>query len=98
LRSLDSFPTRRSSDLLVASLGGGTLVCDGGAAMGSETFQAIYNEMLKYEGWPYEWAGQHPSVGFDCSGLMVWSYGLQGIQLPRTDRKSTRLNSSHVKI
>ncbi len=48
-----------------------------------ETVQAIMNEALKYEGFPYVFGGASPQTSFDCSGLTQWSYGVAGIQLPR---------------
>ncbi|CAM4304565.1 C40 family peptidase [Bacillus paramycoides] len=30
--------------------------------------------------------GNSPQTGFDCSGLMQWGYGTQGIKLPRTSQ------------
>lgn len=38
---------------------------------------------LSQIGTPYVWGGLGPS-GFDCSGLVVWSYRQAGIHLPRT--------------
>jgi cell wall-associated NlpC family hydrolase len=35
-------------------------------------------------GVPYVWGGETPSVGFDCSGLVQWSYSQIGVSLPRT--------------
>ncbi|MCL6422175.1 NlpC/P60 family protein [Brachybacterium sp. JHP9] len=32
----------------------------------------------------YVWGSSNPSVGFDCSGLVVWAYSQNGISLPRT--------------
>ncbi|MFJ6742119.1 NlpC/P60 family protein [Streptomyces sp. NPDC091279] len=36
-------------------------------------------------GRPYVWGANGPS-GFDCSGLMQWSYGRAGVALPRTSQ------------
>jgi NlpC/P60 family len=33
-------------------------------------------------GIPYVWGGASPSSGFDCSGLVMYIYGLLGIKLP----------------
>ncbi|WP_167747940.1 C40 family peptidase [Streptomyces pluripotens] len=37
-------------------------------------------------GRPYVWGANGPS-GFDCSGLMQWSYGHAGVHLPRTSQE-----------
>jgi cell wall-associated NlpC family hydrolase len=34
-------------------------------------------------GAPYVYGGANPSTGFDCSGLVVWAYGLAGVVVPR---------------
>ncbi len=33
---------------------------------------------------PYRWGGSSPSSGFDCSGLVYWTYGRLGIALPHS--------------
>jgi DNA-binding SARP family transcriptional activator len=33
-------------------------------------------------GTPYTWGGARPASGFDCSGLVKWAYGRQGVVLP----------------
>lgn len=35
-------------------------------------------------GVPYQWGGEQPGVGFDCSGLTQWSWGQAGVSIPRT--------------
>jgi hypothetical protein len=42
----------------------------------------------KYLGTPYQWGGESPKTGFDCSGLVQWAYAKAGIQIPRvTDQQ-----------
>jgi peptidoglycan DL-endopeptidase CwlO len=36
---------------------------------------------LSMIGKPYVWGGASPSIGFDCSGLVVWSYAQVGVTL-----------------
>lgn len=35
-------------------------------------------------GTPYQWGGNVPGVGLDCSGLTQWAYGQAGVDIPRT--------------
>jgi cell wall-associated NlpC family hydrolase len=37
----------------------------------------------RYIGTPYVWGGASPQTGFDCSGLVQYSYSHIGIHLPR---------------
>ena len=52
----------------------------GGSASGS----AIVAEAAKQIGVPYVWGGTSPTQGFDCSGLVQYTFSQLGISLPRT--------------
>lgn len=48
-------------------------------ALGSEAVALAEKQI----GTPYVWGGAKPG-GFDCSGLVQWTYGQLGVSLPRT--------------
>ncbi|MFF1375488.1 NlpC/P60 family protein [Streptomyces sp. NPDC058308] len=56
----------------------------GGAASSSRAAAAIAAARSAV-GKPYVWGANGPS-GFDCSGLMQWSYAQAGVGLPRTSQ------------
>ncbi|WP_330457310.1 NlpC/P60 family protein [Streptomyces sp. NBC_00820] len=74
----------RASRSSRAGLGG----LDGlpGAAAPSARTAAALAAVRSALGRPYVWGANGPS-GFDCSGLMQWSYAHAGIHLPRTSQE-----------
>lgn len=54
-----------------------------GIPVGSDAFKTVMNEAIKYEGWSYSWGGANPKAGFDCSGLVQYTFAKAGISLPR---------------
>lgn len=63
----------------------------GGTATGSKAARLA----MKFQGTPYVWGGTDPK-GFDCSGLIQYSYGKLGVKIPRVAadqfRASTPVN------
>lgn len=45
-------------------------------------------------GTPYKWGGMHPDEGFDCSGLVHYSYQQAGVELPRTSLQQYKYSRS----
>lgn len=49
-----------------------------------ELRKIIVQQAVNNIGLPYHWGGQSPKTGFDCSGLIVYTYKKADIILPRT--------------
>lgn len=49
--------------------------------------QAVINAARSQIGVRYQWGGQSPSTGFDCSGLVHYAYNQAGISMPRKTAK-----------
>ncbi|EFK07631.1 NlpC/P60 family protein [delta proteobacterium NaphS2] len=47
----------------------------------------IVETARSFIGLPYRWGGNSAEIGFDCSGLVMAVYYLNGIALPRTSRE-----------
>ena len=47
----------------------------------------IVRSAKQYIGVPYQWGGESPDTGFDCSGLTMVVYRLNGFNLPRSSRQ-----------
>jgi len=57
----------------------------------------IVEEAIKYVGIPYLWAGESPSTGFDCSGLVKYVYSKFGISLPHYSRSQATYGTAVAK-
>jgi cell wall-associated NlpC family hydrolase len=70
-----------SSGVSPESLAGIGMV--GGTGVGAR----VVTQGLSYLGVPYQWGGESPTTGFDCSGLCQYLYAQQGVQIPRTSEQ-----------
>lgn len=70
-----------------------------GSVSTGATAAAVLTTARQFLGVPYVWGGESPS-GFDCSGLVQYVFGKNGIQLPRVaaDQATcgTRVSPSNV--
>ncbi|MFE2143290.1 NlpC/P60 family protein [Streptomyces sp. NPDC059456] len=87
-RLLNAMPSQERADFERASRSGdrpGALPDLGAAVPSSGRAAAAVMAARSAVGRPYVWGSTGPS-GFDCSGLMVWSYRQAGVSLPRTSQ------------
>jgi hypothetical protein len=54
---------------------------------GSHLRDEIVQSAERFIGVPYRWGGSSPKQGFDCSGLTMTVYRLNGLSLPRSSRE-----------
>ncbi len=59
-----------------------------------ELREAIVTTAGRYVGVPYRWGGESPRTGFDCSGLTMVVYRINGLDLPRSSRQQWKVGIS----
>ena len=72
----------------VSSLTGVTPLFDASSPTAAKALTTAITKM----GVPYVWGAVGPNA-FDCSGLVMWSYRKQGINLPRTAAQQSRVGT-----
>lgn len=53
--------------------------------------QKLVAMVASQKGVKYDWGGESPKTGFDCSGLVQWAYGRVGIKMPRTSGPQAKM-------
>lgn len=56
--------------------------------------EEIVQTARQYIGVPYRWGGESPQTGFDCSGLTMVVYRINGLDLPRSSRQQWKAGKS----
>lgn len=56
--------------------------------------QDVVNTARQFLGSKYQWGGNSPSTGFDCSGLIQYAFKQNGIDLPRTTKDLQNVGTS----
>ena len=69
-----------------------SLVRQNAPQLGNNTQQQIIQNAVNQIGQPYKFGGNNPN-GFDCSGLVQYSFSRSGIIVPRTTKELLRFFS-----
>ena len=77
--------------LLLSACASAPPVAPAARAQGSSSEKAA-SVALKMVGKPYRYGGSAPSHGFDCSGLVQFSYRQAGIAVPRSTEQQLRVS------
>jgi cell wall-associated NlpC family hydrolase len=56
----------------------------GGGSVPASKYGGVVGIAMQYLGIPYQWGGESPSTGFDCSGFVYYVFSRVGVSLPRT--------------
>ncbi|MFJ7981134.1 NlpC/P60 family protein [Lysinibacillus xylanilyticus] len=73
-----------------------------GSGSGTASSGDAISTAKQFLGRSYVWGGSDPSTGFDCSGLVQWSYKQAGVSLPRTASQqylaTQRISASEARV
>ncbi|MGE7842975.1 NlpC/P60 family protein [Lysinibacillus sp. NPDC093712] len=73
-----------------------------GSGSGTASSGDAISTAKQFLGRSYVWGGSNPTTGFDCSGLVQWSYKQAGVSLPRTASQqylsTTRISASEARV
>jgi cell wall-associated NlpC family hydrolase len=82
---LDAVAARKAAAEAAAAAGGSVVgSVPGPPPAPNPNAQTAISAAYSVIGTPYVWGAADPNVGFDCSGLTMWSWGQAGVSLPHS--------------
>ena len=100
---MGNFPSRKKADLRAKRLLDKNVINDyfivspreyssvGSRAWNEQSFrERLVATARNFISYPYTWGGESPEEGFDCSGLALAVYHINGFSLPRTSQDQYR--------
>jgi peptidoglycan DL-endopeptidase CwlO len=86
--------TQASQSYAAAAVGASAAAPDTSAAVVPPSgYSGVVGVAMSYIGTPYVWAGASPA-GFDCSGLVMYSYAQEGVSLPHSSYAMWNIGTS----
>jgi cell wall-associated NlpC family hydrolase len=75
--------SQATQDFAETAVGATAVTPEGAAVIPPSSHSGVVGVAMQYIGTPYVWAGASPG-GFDCSGLVMYSYSQVGVSLPHS--------------
>lgn len=87
--------------LVLQGCGKSKIAVEGPAHRGTASGYAVVRTARTQIGAPYKYGGTSPRTGFDCSGLIAWSYRQYGVTVPRLAKDQAKagraVSRSHLR-
>lgn len=89
-RAIELLALGRIDDFYIVRPGAGTQY----ANPQRDLRRSIVQTAQRFVGTPYRWGGESAARGFDCSGLTMTVYRLNGLELPRNSRSQFKAGTT----
>jgi len=82
-QQLEEAQQTQAHEYATSVVGASASTPEGAAVVPPSNYGGVVSVALGEQGVPYVWGGASPG-GFDCSGLVMWSYAQVGVSLPHS--------------